>query len=67
MLKNVLSLRNHRTTEEFEFERIFKDHLVQSFCNEQGHLQLESGCLYSARGKETFHSEESKLARFINM
>ena len=31
----------HRTIEWFGLEGTFKDHLVQSPCNEQGHLQLD--------------------------
>lgn len=29
--------------ESSELEEMFKDHLVQHPCNEQGHLQLDSG------------------------
>jgi len=32
---------NHRIVEPFEFEGVFKGHLVQLPCHEQGHLQLD--------------------------
>ena len=32
---------HHRITESFELEGTFKGHLVQLYCNKQGHLQLD--------------------------
>jgi len=33
--------RHHRIIESFELEGALKGHLVQLFCNEQGHLHLD--------------------------
>jgi len=36
-----IKYKNHRVIELFESEGIIKCHLVQPFCNEQGHIQLD--------------------------